>query len=61
MYLERKGTPARMINGQVKSVGRIPAREQIKNWLLEGAKGKYQGGSERVPDNAYFAVSGRPG
>jgi len=34
------GTPALVINGQVKSVGRIPAREQIKKWLLEGAKGK---------------------
>jgi len=34
------GTPALVINGQVKSVGRIPRREQIKNWLLEGTKGK---------------------
>lgn len=34
------GTPALVINGQVKSVGRVPAREQIKKWLLEGAKGK---------------------
>ena len=34
------GTPALVINGQVKSVGRIPGREQIKKWLLEGAKGK---------------------
>ncbi len=34
------GTPALVINGEVKSVGRIPAREKIKNWLLEGAKGK---------------------
>jgi hypothetical protein len=34
------GTPALVINGQVKSVGRIPPRDQIKKWLMEGAKGK---------------------
>jgi len=34
------GTPALVINGQVKSVGRIPRREQIKSWLLEGTKEK---------------------
>ncbi len=34
------GTPALVINGRVKSVGRIPTREYIKAWLLEGRKGK---------------------
>lgn len=32
------GTPALVINGQVKSVGRVPRKEQIKEWLLEGKK-----------------------
>jgi small redox-active disulfide protein 2 len=34
------GTPTLVVNGQVKSVGRIPPIEQIKKWLLEGIKGK---------------------
>ncbi len=29
------GIPALVINGQVKSVGRVPSREQVKKWLLE--------------------------
>lgn len=29
------GTPALIINGQVKCVGRVPSKEQIKKWLLE--------------------------
>ncbi len=29
------GIPALVINGKVKSVGRIPSREQVKKWLLE--------------------------
>ncbi len=29
------GIPALVINGQVKSVGRVPGREQIKKWLWE--------------------------
>lgn len=29
------GTPALIINKQVKSVGRVPRREQIKKWLQE--------------------------
>jgi len=34
------GTPALVINGQVKSAGRVPTREQIKKWLLEESAGK---------------------
>jgi hypothetical protein len=29
------GIPALVINGKVKSVGRVPSREQVKKWLLE--------------------------
>ena len=29
------GIPALVINGKVKSVGRVPSREQIKKWLSE--------------------------
>lgn len=29
------GTPALLINGKVKCVGRVPAKEQIKKWLQE--------------------------
>ena len=32
------GTPALIINGQVKSVGRIPVRVKIIEWLREAAK-----------------------
>ena len=32
------GTPALLINGKVKSVGKVPARRQLKDWLIE-AKG----------------------
>lgn len=32
------GTPALLINGQVKSVGKVPTRSQLKAWLTE-AKG----------------------
>jgi len=32
------GTPALLINGQVKSVGKVPIRSQLKAWLTE-AKG----------------------
>ncbi len=42
------GTPALVINGQVKSVGRIPTKEQIKMWLLEGEKGKQGVDLERI-------------
>lgn len=31
------GTPALVINKRVKSVGRVPGREQIKKWLQEEA------------------------
>ena len=29
------GTPALIINGEVKCVGKIPSKEDIKNWLME--------------------------
>ena len=29
------GTPALIINKKVKSVGRVPGREQIKRWVME--------------------------
>jgi len=34
------GTPAPVINGQVKSVGRVPPGGQIKKWLLEAEEEK---------------------
>jgi len=30
------GTPALVINGEVKSVGRIPGKKMLRQWLLEG-------------------------
>jgi small redox-active disulfide protein 2 len=32
------GTPALIINGQVKSVGKVPTRSQLKAWLTEAQK-----------------------
>jgi small redox-active disulfide protein 2 len=29
------GTPAVVIDGQVKSVGKIPKKEEVKSWLAE--------------------------
>ena len=29
------GTPAVIVDGEVKSVGKIPAEEEIKGWLAE--------------------------
>ena len=29
------GTPAVVIDGEVKCVGKIPSQEEIKNWLIE--------------------------
>ena len=29
-------TPALVINGQVKTAGRIPSKEEIKSWIMEG-------------------------
>ena len=29
------GTPAVVVDGQVKSVGKIPAKDEIKGWLAE--------------------------
>jgi hypothetical protein len=34
------GIPALIINGKIKSVSRVPPREQIKKWLLEESSGK---------------------
>jgi small redox-active disulfide protein 2 len=33
------GTPALLINDEVKTVGSLPAREALKRWLREGAAG----------------------
>ncbi|RJQ39334.1 MAG: thioredoxin family protein [Nitrospiraceae bacterium] len=32
------GTPALIINKKVKSVGKVPGREQIKRWIMEVAE-----------------------
>ena len=32
------GTPALIINGQVKSVGKVPTRNKLKEWLKEAQK-----------------------
>jgi small redox-active disulfide protein 2 len=32
------GTPAVVVNGKVKSVGKIPKKEEILAWLAEAAK-----------------------
>ncbi|MBU2521000.1 MAG: thioredoxin family protein [Proteobacteria bacterium] len=29
------GTPALIINGKVKSVGKVPTKEKLKEWLSE--------------------------
>jgi len=43
------GTPALVINGQVKSVGRIPPKEQIKRLLIESIKAEAErnGGNKK--------------
>lgn len=33
------GTPAVVINGKVKSVGKIPKKEEVLAWLAEADKG----------------------
>ncbi|MBW1999717.1 MAG: thioredoxin family protein [Deltaproteobacteria bacterium] len=33
------GTPALIINGEVKSVGKVPPRTELKQWLIQ-VKGK---------------------
>ncbi|MBC8458518.1 MAG: thioredoxin family protein [Deltaproteobacteria bacterium] len=32
------GTPALLINGQVKSVGKVPPKNKLKEWLKEAQK-----------------------
>ena len=32
------GTPALVINGRVKSVGKVPPRNKLKEWLIEAKK-----------------------
>ena len=32
------GTPALIINGEVKAVGSVPPKNKLKAWLLESAK-----------------------
>ncbi len=34
------GTPGLVINGKVKSAGRIPSGEEIKRWIQEEQEGK---------------------
>jgi len=34
------GTPALVINGQVKSVGKVPSRSKLKDWLTEAQDGR---------------------
>ncbi len=34
------GTPALLINGDVKAVGNLPAKETLKQWLKESSPGK---------------------
>jgi small redox-active disulfide protein 2 len=29
------GTPAVVVDGEVKSVGKIPQKEEIKNWIMK--------------------------
>jgi len=29
-------TPAVVVNGQVKSVGKVPSKEDVRSWLREG-------------------------
>lgn len=31
------GTPAVVVDGKVKSVGKIPSKNEVKSWLKEGA------------------------
>jgi small redox-active disulfide protein 2 len=33
------GTPALLINGRVKAVGKVPTRRQLAAWLIEGGSG----------------------
>ena len=33
------GTPAVVVNGNVKSVGKIPSVEEIKKWLVDSKSG----------------------
>lgn len=37
------GTPALIINGRVKSVGKVPPRNKIKQWLSEAEKETHDG------------------
>ena len=32
------GTPALIINGQVKSVGKVPPKNKLKEWLTEAQR-----------------------
>jgi protein-disulfide isomerase len=32
------GTPALIINGKVKSVGKVPSRAELREWLSEAKK-----------------------
>ena len=39
-----RGTPALLINGAVMSIGKIPSRQQIRNWLAENGLEQNSGG-----------------
>lgn len=41
------GTPALMINDEVKVVGQVPHREMLKKWLAEAESGNQMRGGER--------------
>ncbi len=36
------GSPALIINGEVKTVGSVPPKNKLKEWLLEAAKSSKQ-------------------
>lgn len=36
------GTPALIMNGKVKSVGKVPAKKQLKDWLIEAKRSLHQ-------------------
>jgi small redox-active disulfide protein 2 len=29
------GTPAVVVDGQIKSTGRVPKKEEVKNWIIQ--------------------------
>ena len=37
------GTPAVVVDGEVKSVGKIPTKEEIKEWIAKDGDGNREG------------------